>query len=718
MLHRRAAVAAVLALSLGGLTGPALATPSSWSSESAPGPAVRGPGVRILNGNTPETSVFPNDRFTVPDSQEVSGERVNLPIPRCTSANYSECDALRLLNGLDGFDLQPVVTIPFSGNIDINSVSPSTVYVVGPGVRSGLVRVVLDPATHILQGTVETQLLEDTTYTIVVTRGVRDTHGHPIVAGTRICFTTETATLELDHIRRSLDSGLAYRQAGITPTQRGLNFTQGSLTTVFPGPLVLKEGITRNDQVYADPAKPKQSSVVPDLVDPGSVGYYAFGSYLSPQFVTSDAYIPQVPTKATPPARSAARLGFAMIVPVGTPPAGGWPVAVYGPGFTRSYFDLYVTADHNAALGIATLATDPLGHGYGPLSTITVDHAPTPGAPAVQTTFLSYGRGRALDGSGIITSDEGVQPTDHKVFKNGKMIADYPSHEELIGLRDGLIQTTADNMALVRAIERGVNVPTPLGPVPLARTNVEYYGLSFGGIYGTMLMGTDPDVRVGYLNSGGGPILDIARLSGFRSLLARAIQISKPDLLNGGPGLNGFTESIPGLTQPPITDPYPGSAPIRQFLAYGTWLERSGSPEAFAPLIRLRPRYGAKTVEFSNAFGDHTVPNVTAGNIFRAGHLFDRVTYYRNDKTPTNDSDPHGFLADPTLFGREFAEEQLGVFLATRGTVVIDPDGPGPIFEVPVSDPGNFNCLHYAEPETGQSVFPPPPSGTCGPVRY
>lgn len=681
------------------------------------GPA--GPPVQVLAGSTPQTAVFPNDVFTVADPAQHSGLRVNLPVPTCTQANYSDCDAVTLLNQLDGFDLQPRIFIPLTGAVDLSTVTPTTVWVQAPdGTRAGLFQLVLDPATHVLEGTVDRQLAEDTRYTVTVSRGVHDTAGRPLARASVTAFTTETATGELDRIRAALDSGAAYGQAQIPAADRGLSFQQGGLTTVFPGPSVVKEGIVRNDQTYADPAKPLTSSTVPDLVDPGSVGYYAFGSFLSPQFVTADAFIPQVPTNQTPPAQGAARLGFTMLVPAGTPPPGGWPVAVYGPGFTRSDFDLYVTADHNAALGIATVATDPLGHGFGPLSTITVRHLPGPGAPAVSSTFLSYGRGRDLDGDGVITDSEGVQPSDHKVYANGVLVSDLPSHQELVGLRDGLIQTTADQMALIRAIERGVNVPTDIGPVPLSGTNIRYYGLSFGGIYGTMLLGTDPHVRVGLLNSGGGPILDIARLGGFRGLLAEQLGISRPNLLNGGPGLNGFTESLPAPTDPPVSAPYPGSAALRQFLADGNWLERQGSPEAFAPLIRLHPRYGPKTVEFSNGFGDHTVPNLTTGNVVRAGGLLDRMTYYRNDLTPTAGRDPHGFLADPTLSGRTMAEAQLAAFLASDGTTVIDPDGPGPVFEVPIVDPANLQCLHYPDPQTGSPAFPPPAAGPCPPVRY
>ncbi|MDQ1705345.1 MAG: hypothetical protein QOF18_1711 [Frankiaceae bacterium] len=701
-MPRRTPLLVTVALAATALVAPALASTSST------------PLVRVLHGSNPQvTAVFPSNRFTVADSRQVTGRRVHLPVPSCTHATYSICDGVKLLNTLDGFDIQPRVYVPFSGPINVKTVTPKTVFVTGPDGRAGIYEIVLDPLTHILEGTVDRQLAEDTRYTLVVTRGVHDTHGRSIAHAVRVRFTTETATRQLDHIRRSLDSGRAYRQAGISPSQRGLSFKQGKLTTVFAGSTVVHEGIYRNDQTSAKQGAPLTSSLVPNLVDPGTVGWYAFGSYLSPQFVTHDAVIPSVPTRRTPPALRAARLGFAMLLPSGSPPAGGWPVAVYGPGFTRSYFDLYVTADHNAGLGIATIAIDPLGHGFGPKSTITINH----GTPAA-VSFRSFGRGSDRDGDGKILESEGVQPTDHKVFSGGKMVADRPSHQSLVGLRDGLIQTTSDVMTVVRAVERGVSVPTTTGNVALAKTKVEYYGLSFGGIYGTMLMGTDPHVKVGFLNSGGGPILDIARESGFRDLLAANFKITHPNLLNGGPGLNGFTESQPDPTDGPNTKPVRGSFRIRQTLSDGNWMERSGSPESFAPLIRLHPRYAAKTVEFLNAYGDATVPNITLGNIMRAGHLFDRLTFYRNDKSPTSGSDPHGFMADPTLAGRSGAEQELATFLQSYGMTVIDPDGPDGMFEVPIANRNELECLHYAEPQSGHPAYPPAAAGTCGKVRH
>jgi len=677
-------------------------------------PASAAAPVRVLTGSTPETAVVPNDRFTVPDGRQLTRRRVALPLPaNCSDANSSVCDGIKLLNTLDGFDLQPRFFIPFSGAIDVRTVVPTTVYVEGPDGpdgRVGLQQLTLDPVSHVLAATTRAQLREQTAYTLVISRSVRDTSGRPLAKGLRVPFGTMSGTTELDRLRKALDNNSAYSQAGIA--SRAASFTQGSQTTVFPP--TDAELISRQDQKSADPKKPLVSSQVPNLAVAG-VGCYAFGSIESPQFASSDSTIPPTPSGRTPQALGKARIGFAMIVPAGKAPDGGWPVAVYGPGFTRSYFDLFVTSDNNAAAGIATVATDPLGHGFGPASTIKVR------APGKETTFSSYGRGKDLDGDGKITEAEGSQPTKHVTLdSNGKISSETPSPNAVHGLRGGLIQTTVDNMALVRAVEAGIKVPScpggnlsvpPAATALLAKTDVKYYGLSFGGIYGTMLMGTDPDVKRGLLNVAGGPIIDIARLSAFRPLLGDTLRVSHPSLANGGPGRDGFTESIPDPYDKPITAPAAGAMNVQRFLSYATWYGRPGGPEPYAPLERLHPRNGPKDVLYQVAFGDNTVPNITAGNIIRAGDLFDRVTYYRNDRTFSSGKNPHGFLADPTLAGREQAEAQLTVFLKTGQ--VVNPGPPFFFFEVPIVNRDNLQCLHYPNPQTGSAAYPPPAAGEC-----
>ena len=130
-----------------------------------------------------------------------------------------------------------------------------------------------------------------------------------------------------------------------------------------------------------------------------------------------------------------------------------------------------------------------------------------------------------------------------------------------------------------------------------------------------MLMGADPEVRVGVLNVPGGPILEIARLApGFRCEVTTELGRRRPSLLNGGvsgcdDGRRGFTESTPLYGDAPVTAPAAGALPIQATGARTNWINRSGSPEAFAPLLRLRPPagQGAKKVLYQFAFGDQTV---------------------------------------------------------------------------------------------------------------
>jgi hypothetical protein len=665
----------------------------------------------------------------------------------CDSTDYSICDAFAELNKLDGFDIQPRVTVPFTGPIDLNSVNDSNFFITDTAstFASGLRQLTFDPATNTLAGLSDRMLLEGTAYRIHVLSTIHDKTGKAISACGGSCtvgFTTRNASSSLVHIRQALDLPLtdarnAYRQAGFpgaatSTASRKASFVQNGVADVFNAATVEPSlanplnGIVRNDQVSTNPSAPLHSSDVPVLIPPGAAGYYAFGSYLSPryQFASTPAHqdntfgsgdghtdgeIPPLPTKNTPVPFGADRLGIIVITPDPTKFAPPWPAAVYGPGFTRSKYDIFVTADYNASLGVMTVATDPSGHGFGPGSTATVT------AAGASTTFSTYGRGRDLDGDGVIADglNDGVGPTAH-LQADGTYL---PSHKPIDGLQSGLQQTTIDNMALGRSLAAGLDIPG-IGTNLVNPSRIMYYGLSFGGIYGTMLMGTDLLFHQGLLNVPGGPIVDIARLSSFRGNLATTLSHGRPNLLNGGPGNNGFTEDLPLRNDPPATITHPGAAQLQELFGQTNWFDRSGSPETFAPRIRLRPdedwRYNAKNVVFETAYGDGTVPNPTAGELYRVGDLFDRVVYYRNDKTPTYNSDPHGWLADPTLAGRTSGEQLLGTFLAT-GMVV----NPNPVWlEFPIANPNNLECLHYPDPQTGQAQTrqPYPSSGDCTPA--
>jgi hypothetical protein len=74
--------------------------------------------IHVLFGfDTPETGIFPSDVFTVADDFQKTGLRVKLPLPDC-KVRVSDCKDIALINVLDGFSLQPRVTVPFDGDID------------------------------------------------------------------------------------------------------------------------------------------------------------------------------------------------------------------------------------------------------------------------------------------------------------------------------------------------------------------------------------------------------------------------------------------------------------------------------------------------------------------------------------------------------------------------------------------------------------------------
>lgn len=592
-------------------------------------------------------STFPNDALTTRDRSQATGRRVDMPLPDCTQ-QVSRCNALTLINQLDGFDLDPRIALRFAGPVDpATAVAGVRVEQRGGRFSTGLDRVVYDASTSTVYAHPVSQLDPGTTYTITFPRTHRTKRGLPSTA-----FTTMSATTGLENMIDQLDDGSAYRGAGISAKQRGLT-VDGS----FPA-----AGTTL--AYTADTGTSLSTAPVPN-VSTAAADRYVFGSYLAPSWLSDAGDIAQAPTRSRGPAVTGqVRVPFVAIIPAGKAPRGGWPVAIFGHGFTRSNGDVFLAASLNASKGLATIATDVVGHGFGPRSTWQV----TRGGETV--SLPAHARGIDRDGNGTIDSTE------------GSSTAIEPAARAAVGSRDGLRQTVADNASLARALD-GPNA------LPLSADRVTYYGQSFGGIYGTMLAGTDRSITAFGLNVPGGPISEIARLSpSFRPLTAQSLGLGVPNLLNGGNG--GFTESMPLAGDAPVKDPAPGALAVQQYLAETTWILRQGSPETFAPLVPHR-----RTL-IQSAFGDRTVPNPTAGTLIRAGDLEDRTTFYRNDRTPNASQNPHGFLLDPTFaLGFGPGQTQMSTFLASRGRTVIDPDGAGSVFEVPIVNPDLLRGLNF-----------------------
>src|SRR5215471_9619605 len=443
----------------------------------------------LFNLDSTTQSPFPSDRFTVADRHQNTGLRVNLPLPNC-GTNPSDCADIALLNQLDGFNPQPRLSIPFDGAIDPATVSSKTVFLVQLPARFALGRefdgddlhgfhaniiginqIVWDPASLTLFAESDQHLNQHANYLLIVTTGIRDAEGHAIrrahglndddddtrdrqsrryrhalhrlledevlralvpgldeddIAAASL-FTTESVTATLESILDQVSAA--------APPTVSFNLGSGGEKTVFP--LNTVTGLTWNVQALTvGPLVPTNlnGALAALQVFPGSIGTIAFGKFSAKQWKNAGVFIPAVPTRNEVPVQTTEDVYFNLFIPAGTRPTNGWPVAIFGHGFTDSKqgapFAVASTFGHH---GIATIAINVVGHGGGALGTFTV--IPTSGSP---TIIPDGGRGIDQDGNGAIDSTEGVSAVPPRA---------------IISSRDGLRQTVADLMQLVRVIE-------------------------------------------------------------------------------------------------------------------------------------------------------------------------------------------------------------------------------------------------------------------------
>ena len=687
----------------GAIVGAALALTALPGSAPAKGVEPR------FDFGGPSGAPFPSDRFTVLDPSQRTGRRVDLPKPDC-NGRRSDCDDIDVLNTLDGFNLQPRLSIPFTGPIDLTSVTSKTVFLfeLGPTSRLlGVNQLVWDPDTNTVHVESDEFLNQHTRYLLVVTDGVRDITGDPLesaqfrkflnfgqttdpaakayrasllaaldqleaagvppgrVAAASL-FTTQSATAAMELIRDQLSA--------TTPEPAEFLLGSSGERTVFP--LSTVTGISLRRQTSTTPSF--QTSPVPlNLLAtvPGAVDTIAFGRYRSPDYETAAGVIPPFGTLAgTPAAQGKKYVYFNLLLPSGSKPADGWPVVIFGHGFNVNKNNSLRVAAKLAQHGLATLSINAVGHGGGPLSTLAVNKVDTS-----VVTLNAGGRGIDQDGNGAIGTNEGSFATQPHA---------------LLLIRDALRQTVVDLLQLVRVIEVGIDVDGD-GEGDLDPSRTSYIGGSFGGLYGAQFLALESAMQTGVVNTLGGATVDAARLGTLRPMVATYLGSRSPSLLNGGPLL--FRENMPLRNEPAVVNDVPGAIAVQQQLERVEWAMQSGDPVAYAAHLRNQPLDGldAKAVLIQFAKGDKSIPNPNSAAFIRAGDLRDRASYFRHDLAfaanpslfPTN---PHEFWNDvftnPAVTAVALqAEEQAATFLAADGQVTTDPDGTGAVFEMPIT---------------------------------
>jgi hypothetical protein len=615
---------------------------------------------------------FPSDVLTTPDPLQRTGLRLNLPVPDCV-AKFTECQETAVLDQSDGFSLRPRIHVRFSGPVNTATLKDG-IYIQGPSARIPINQVVWDPATNTVFAKPDRVLAQQTKYFLFVTDAVKDPSGASVVADPRWTagasgpaagpitgvitdrpvvaatgFTTMSATAWLEHAREILP---------YVPTVVRLAEPQSTFKLVDTSRIVLNYQYGANPVQFGELALPIESGLLQ------GIDRVVIGSYRSPRFLEDDQTIrpaPSLPGFAVP--SNTHEVGFNALIPATDKPAAGYPVVIFGHGFGDNRFGGPTAVGPTLArAGLATIAITAVGHGHGPLSTVTFTDR-----SGKSVTLPTGGRGVDIDGDGIIGPQEGCT-----------IITPVP-----YGLRDCFRQTAVDLMQLVRVIRQGLDLDGDGAP-DLDANRIYYGGDSLGSTYGPIFTALEPAVRAMAFNTAGGTMTEIARMSpAYRQIANTILRLNQPALLNRG---DTYEEEYPLPDQPVKVVTVPGALAIQEAWEFTEWLSMPGDPVAYGERLRARP------VLFQIARGDRSVPNPASSRLIRAAGAEASTWMYRHDlarqKAPDLPLDPHPFLVLfvdlsggtielPGLAGLAIsidAQQQFASFFASDGaSLAVDP---------------------------------------------
>lgn len=662
---------------------------------------------------SPAAGPFPSDQFTVADATQLTGRRVNLPRPDCT-AQPNDCEDIDNINTLDGFNVQPQLTVTFDGPIDVTTVSSNNLLLVQLDPSSplpvGINQIVWDIGTLGLYVEADELLNQTTGYALIVTRGILDAAGSPVEASADF---TNFVNSGMGPYHTSLLQGLAAAQTlGINQADivTASVFTTLSVTAVLerirdqikeatpdPASFIINGArqvyaaeevssmVVRRQTRVCPPAFTSQTIDLTLLHVPGAVGTIAFGTFTSPDYELPERAFPAIGTATgTPVVQGTNTLYFDLILPIGPKPDNGWPVAIYGHGGSGTKETVVNFAWKMASHGIATIGINSVGFGFGSLGTIEL------GLPSGPMTIPSGGRGVDLDGDNTIDANEGF---------------DASAPYTIVTNRDGVRQYAADLLQLVRVIQVGMDVDGN-GVSDLDPNRIYFFGTSRGGTDGYAFVAVESAVRAGVFISSGGSRPESRRMSpNTRNREGLLLQNRTPSLINY-PGLTEiggypvqppyFNENKPLRNVAPVINEAPGAINIQHFLENEEWVNQPADAVAYASHLQTNPLPGltAKPVIIQFGKGDMSLPNPMESAVVRAGSFASFTSFYRNDlayaDNPLVPKDPHTAILSINLPAlRDIArgmQEQVATFFDSDGVEMIHPT-PAQYFEVPIELP-------------------------------
>lgn len=394
-----------------------------------------------------------------------------------------------------------------------------------------------------------------TTYVYVVTRAALDASGEPLAAAPELTQALDGQVPSLAAWRGSLncalerladEKGIAVEDIvaiDIFTTQPTTDDLLAIKNLFADGVLQPPVPVFENSPIPSFPVgiypenTPEFANLTGSLTD-ANIAAVGVGSFASYDFRKNrSAFDPElVAGNATPGVNN---LEFYVTIPKAPMPEGGYPIVIFGHGLGGSAFD---------AIGASRLFED------APVMVIGI-------------SALSHGRrGMATNFFNLVDG---------------------------FATRENFRQTVADMLQLELMIKNATVAPFD----KVNHDRIHYFGVSLGGIMGTLFMGNDPNVRTGVLSVPGGGLPNIVQSTAIGGLLKPLISLT---------------------VRIPMTDPrFP--AFLRRFTHLSQWVLDAGDPINTAAAIldpeRSLPGVPVKRILMQVGITDDVVPNFTSEDL-------------------------------------------------------------------------------------------------------
>jgi len=399
-------------------------------------------------------------------------------------------------------------------------------------------------------------LAPGTTYAAVVTEAMCDPSGDPVRPDSDMELLLDDRPPTDAALRRAHDAYAPLRsfmrETGLTGVVTAAVFTTGQPTELA--------GLARA-VLHRLPA-PTADDLV--LTEEARTYFVIEGTYHAPSFQTGTApYLKsggdfELDASGRPVVQKDEALRFALSVPRGSPPAGGWPVVLYAHGTGGSYR----TFISNGVARTLAEVRDAGGAIISRLAVIGIDqvlHGPRGAGSAPEVTFFNL---------------QNPAAAVHNVVQGG--VDDFSLLRMVKGLSIGRVTRAPGAGEGVRAFDP---------PITFDPGRIFFMGHSQGGLTGAVFLAYEPEVRAAVLSgAGGGAALGMLNKTApidIRPLLATALD-ETPDMFH----------------------------PIMNMVQQ--MLETADTTNYGRLLLHNRPQgVRPKHIFLSEGFVDHYTPNVT-----------------------------------------------------------------------------------------------------------